>query len=223
MTGKASITDGQARSLGASFLVDTPWDNVHGDIQPFIELSPSERGKIFVDFLQEICERFLFILITTPFNPAEFIGKGWSVWKGPADSDGLSGDEAQDERALVLTKIKLSQLIFESCLKKDETLITGDEKLRRLQEKQDFILLGANAFLALWEDYQAEDSFLEQIYKKHNIQYLDFFGTILRDPRGYRYVLCLCRRDDGRWCWYSYWLSDHWGADSLSVGCASSA
>jgi len=223
---KANVTAGQARSLIASFVIDTKWDEIDGNIQPFIELPPSERGEIFVDFLQEICKRFMFISITNFFNPAEFFfGESWSIWKGPIDGDGLSGEEDIDSRSLALSQIEINKFLFETCLKEGENSITGEQKLLHLKEKPNFIRFGGNVFFEFWLDYQAkkENSFLEQVYKKYKITYLDFFGTILRGPGGDRNVLCLYRNDDGQWSCLYDWLANDWNADCLSAGCASSA
>jgi hypothetical protein len=49
---KAIVSDGQARNLIASFAVDTPWTEIEVDVQPFIELTPIERGQRFAEFLR---------------------------------------------------------------------------------------------------------------------------------------------------------------------------
>jgi hypothetical protein len=69
------------------------------------------------------------------FNPETLLGKGWSIWRGPADGDGLQGEEQQDSRSLALQEVDLSQVLFETNLKPDEFRIVGEEKLRRLKEK----------------------------------------------------------------------------------------
>ncbi|MDP3900455.1 MAG: hypothetical protein Q8Q23_05230 [bacterium] len=223
---KATITAGQARSLIASFTIDTPWDEILVDIQPFIELTPSQRGQAFADFVRNGCRLDIGdvqSIITKPFNPAEFLGEGWTVWKGPADGDGLSGEEDIDPRSLALVKIEVSQFLFETCLQASAGSITGEEKLHRLKAKSDFVRFGANVFLGLWTDYQAnkKNSVLERLYKERKVTYLDFPGTVLRNPDGIRRVPYLFRRGVGQWGWDCFWLGDGWGAASLSVGCAS--
>ncbi len=145
------------------------------------------------------------------------MGKGWATWKGPIDGDGLSGEEDVDPRGLALTEIDISKLIFETNLKKGENSIKGEEKLRR-QKEMYVIRHGGNAFLGLWEDYQAnkENSVLEYLYRTQERTFLDFMGQILRSPYGYRSVLYLCR-DDGEWCWYCRWLGRDWDAGDPSA------
>jgi len=55
--------------------------------------------------------------------------------------------------------------------------------------------------ICLWQDYQQNkaESVLEKLYQQKGITYIDFFGDILRGPDGDRYVLYLCRHDDGSW------------------------
>ena len=160
--------------------------------------------------------------LTKSFKPAEFIGKGWTVWKGPIDGDGLSGEEDVDKRSLSLSEIKLASLFFETCLKEGEKPIKGEEKLRRLKERPDLIRLGGNVFLGLWFDYQAnkKNSAMEWLFQNRKITYLDFFGLILRYPDGDRRVLYLYR-DGGGWSWHCSWLGNAWAAGDLSVVCAS--
>jgi hypothetical protein len=124
---------------------------------------------------------------------------------------------------LDLSKVNVSAFLFETCLRKDENLLSGQEKLSRLKEKSEFVRFGDNVFLGLWEDYSAneENSVLEYLYKTQKITNLYFFGTILRSPEGSRHVLSLYRGSDHRWHWGTRWLGNGWGTGSFSVGCAS--
>jgi hypothetical protein len=162
-------------------------------------------------------------ILIKPFDLAEFIGNDWSTWKGPADGDGLSGEKDIDSRSLSLTEVKFTDFLFETCLNEGESSISGEEKLRRLKEKTEFIRFGGNVFLGLWEDYQVnkKNSVLEWLYHNYKITYMDFMGQILRVPLGYRNVLYLYRSDSGEWHWHCHWLGDRWDAGNLSVGFAS--
>ena len=125
----------------------------------------------------------------------------------------------EDNRSSLISQVGLFSLRFEICLKEGETIISGEEKLRRLkEEKPELIRLGEGAFLFFLLDYRTnkEDSILEWFWKNYQISRLDFFGTVL-DQKGDRRVLCLYRSDDGRWHWDSCWLDDDWSADDLSV------
>lgn len=164
------------------------------------------------------------ILATVVFNITQFLGADWKVWKGPADGQGLEGEEDRDSRNLDITEVDWVQVLRETCLKSDETSIKGEEKLRRLKE-MGHIRLGENAFLALWQDYQAnkKKSVLEWLYTTFGVTYLDFFGLILRGPGGGRYVLYLYRYGDGQWLWYARWLGRGWHAGNFSALLASPA
>ncbi|MEK9185760.1 MAG: hypothetical protein AAB863_03210 [Patescibacteria group bacterium] len=167
--------------------------------------------KIVEEISNFLCSIGSILLInrTALFNPAKFLGEGWSIWRGPADGDGLSGDEEQDERSLALTEVDFSKVRFETCLKDDEHGITGEEKLRRLKEA-GHIRLDAKVFQTLWENKdKIPESWKEKI--NDNIRYIFFDGTILRSPSGSRDVLCFCW-DDGEWHWYCRWFSRDWSA-----------
>jgi len=62
------------------------------------------------------------------FNPSEFIGENWKVWKGPADGNGLEGDE---DCVKELDVVDLEQIVMETHLQGDETSVYGEEKMRR--------------------------------------------------------------------------------------------
>jgi hypothetical protein len=97
---------------------------------------------------------------TTPFNPAAFIGNAWTIWRGPADGTGLDGDEEQDERSLALTTIDLTTVRIETMLTEGERLITGEERLTRLKEK-NHIRLDAKVFQTLWQNQHLHPRELE--------------------------------------------------------------
>ncbi len=143
-------------------------------------------------------------------NISEFLGQNWSI------------DEL-DERSVALTEIDFSKILFETCLKEGQAAIKGEEKLERLKEMEDKLRLGDNVFLALWLDYKArgKDSILEWLRKNRDITYLDFFGLVLRNPGGRRYVLYLFW-DEGKWFWSCIWLDVVWFAHFLSAAVASS-
>ena len=71
-----------------------------------------------------------------PFNPAEFIGKGWSFWRGPADGYGLQGELEQDERSLALTTLDTGKIILKTSLEGEKSWITGEENLKRLKSRR---------------------------------------------------------------------------------------
>lgn len=223
------ITADQSQTVMATLAMNVDWKSIGFEalkLQDAIIRNAAEAGKQFELFLKNRA-RFIIgdpkSILTKPFNPSEFIGKGWATWKGPIDGDGLSGEEDIDTRSASLSEIEIAKFIFETCLKSGEKSITGEEKLRRLKEKSDFIRFGDNVFLGLRLNYQAnkENSILELIHRNFKIIYIDFPGQVLRGPNGDRDVLCLCRDDDGEWSWHCRWLGNDWNAVNPSVGCKS--
>ena len=158
-------------------------------------------------------------------NPSEFIGGDWKFWRGPADGDGLNGDE---DYVLEPDVVDFEQVVLETHLKDKETSIRGEEKMKRARASKNR-QPGDKAFLALWNDWLAkkaegklEDSILERLHRSGKIgNVIYFFGRTLRNPDGYRCVLYLYRLDNGRWYWYYCWLGRHWSADVPSVSLAS--
>ena len=146
-------------------------------------------------------------VFTAPFDPATFIGEGWSLIP-----------EEQDKRSTALKEVDMSKVEFVTCLEPGETSITGEEKLERLKKK-NCIRLGATVFAGPWQDYQVngKDSVLEHLYQEKGITYMDFPGDVLLSPVGDRYVLYLYRDGDGSWGWDYYWLDDDWHTRGVSV------
>ncbi|MEK7080279.1 MAG: hypothetical protein AAB925_00400 [Patescibacteria group bacterium] len=165
--------------------------------------------------------RFIFgdLKVTTaPFDPQKFFNKDWMFWKGPKDGDGLNGEEERDRASMALTEVDFEKTDFLTCLKEGETSITGEEKLVRLR-KLNRTLYGANVFIGLWQDYQQnkDQGLLEKLYQQKGVMYVDFFGDILRGPRGDRCVLCLYRGGDGSWDWRCSWLNDVWNGHGFTA------
>ena len=142
---------------------------------------------------------------TEPFNLAQFMVQGSSI-------------EEQDERALVITEVDLSKIRLETTLKPGETPVIGEERLKRLK-KAGHIRLDAKVFQTLWEN----QSLIPEKWKEKtngNTTYIFFDGTVLRDPHGVRFALCLYW-DDGEWRWFYCWLGYGFGASDPSAVLAS--
>jgi hypothetical protein len=180
--------------------------------------------KLVIMGLATIVRACFRLALDKAFNPAEFIGKDWSVWKGPIDGNGLEGDEDSVPEPDV---VDFEQVVLETHLQEGETKVHGEEKMRRARSSKN-VQLGGRAFLALWNDWLAckvagkpEDSVLEKLRMAEKIgNVIYFFGLTLRDPRGRRRVLCLCFYGKG-WDWGCYWLGSHWHGDDPSVSLAS--
>ena len=153
-----------------------------------------------------------------PFNPAEFLGQGFSIWRGPADGGGMEGEGEQDSRSLALQEVDFSKVLLETCFEGEETWITGEEKLRRLKAS-GHIRLDARIGQALYEEEGQRT--LRWLHDTHGIRYVDFMGTILRSPDGDRDVLFLYRGDDGGWDRDYYYLECGWRAHDFSAALAS--
>ena len=52
---RAVISGDQKLQMLAAFALDTPWDEVKVDLNPFIELTPQKRGERFAAFLRDGC------------------------------------------------------------------------------------------------------------------------------------------------------------------------
>lgn len=124
-----------------------------------------------------------------PFDPKTFIEETWSI-------------ESQDEKALALTDIDWSKVTFEHGLEKNESYITGEEKLKRLQKKGT--LLDAAVAQQLYEEDGQKT--LKGLYAEKQIRWIEFAGTVLRYSDGSRCFLYLRRDGDGSWRWNYRWL-----------------
>jgi len=129
------------------------------------------------------------ILKRRPLDPATFIGKRWSVAERVGERSGGNLDAGK--------------IAVKDYLKKGESYINGEVRLRRIKTAKD-IQLDADDFLALWQEEGHKT--LNWLYETKNITWLSFWGTILLDPDGYRFVLYLCRRRGGSWRWDCRWV-----------------
>lgn len=141
---------------------------------------------------------------TKPFNPAEFIGEGWSFWRGPMDGNGLEGDLEQDSRSLELTEVDFSKILLETCLKDGENYTSGDERIERLI-KAERILLDLGVFKTLWDNKASIPARFKE-KTKGNTTFIFFDGQTLRSPFGFRSSLCLYLLDGGVWRWLVFRL-----------------
>lgn len=168
---------------------------------------PAETGREFTLFLKNGARvligepRIIPIDRTVPFSPAEFIGNGWSIWKGPAEGTGLEGEEEQDKRSIALTTLDVTRLRLETTLKGEETSIIGEEKLKRLTAMTDAIRLDAGIFQTFWRNQHL----IPERFKAKtngNTTYVFCDGTVLRSPFGLRCVVYFCWLGDARkWFW----------------------
>lgn len=136
-----------------------------------------------------------------PFDLAKFLGKGRTIAE-------------EDRRSLALTEVNLSKVQLVTTLREGETVVTGEERLRRLKEAS-CIRLDAKVFQTLWED----QALIPEEWKKKingNTRYIRFEGTELRYRDGNRYVLSLYW-NAGQWDWDDYWLEDECDVNAPSA------
>ncbi len=204
---------GQSHTVIQILATNVNWDVLEHTILQKIVDDPTEAGKQFTAFLKNggkvivDSPRVISIDRSILFDPKTFIGDGWSI-------------EEQDERAIALTEIDLTEVMFDSTLEKGEKIIKGEDKLKRLKEKTNRIRLDAGIFKTLWEN----QILIPEKWKEKtngNTTFIFFDGTVLRDSGGRRYVLYLCW-DGGEWDWNYYWLGRDWFADGPSAVLASS-
>ena len=163
-------------------------------------------------------------LMSGRFNPDPILGKGASIWKGPAGGFGLAGEEELDWRENLLRVVDFSTILAETYLRGKEIEITGEERLRRMRADAKVIRLGGKSFLALWNDLkiQKEDCTLEFLRRVRYITYLDFPGAVIRNPEGKRCIPFFYHWYNrglrhGYWKWGVRLLSAAWTNDNLSA------
>lgn len=132
-------------------------------------------------------------LQAVPFNPAEFCGTGWEY------------AETQDQRSLTLSTIDAALIKFETFLNEGESIITGEERLKRAKELS-LIRLDARFFMALWKEEGHKT--LEWFHATQGVTRIEFLGSPLCNPDGYRYSLVLYRHDDGTVAWNAHWVDN---------------
>lgn len=141
------------------------------------------------------------------FDPSKFIDHPrWDIWRGPADGDGLHGEEEQDVRSTSLTEVDLSRNLLVSVLIGKETSIKGEERLSRLKQMSS-IRLDAKVFQTLWYNQHLIPERWKAKVQGHT-QRIFCDGTTLRRPSGGRYAL------------FFYWCDEDWlnGIHRLDFG-----
>lgn len=200
------ITIEQSHNAMGILANNVDWNVLDTETLQRVINDPKTAGANFTAFLKNggrviVGEpKVIPIDLSKSFDPA-FIGEGWKI-------------EEQDERSLALSEIDLTKVRLETMLEGRETSVNGEEKLKRLK-KAGHIRLDAKVFQMLWENqHLIPERWKEQT--NGNTTFIYFDGTILRDSRGRRYVLCLCW-NDGRWHWNVHWLDDDWSVSLPSA------
>lgn len=207
-------TPGQIPEVASRIVRDVDWSLIDGDglQQEVINLKPEDFGDRFTAFLKNGARfivgesHILPIDRSKPFNPAEFIGADWSIWRGPADGDGLTGEEERDHRSATLTHLDLNKIQLATYLKWSKKVTISEERLKRLKA-DGRIRLDENAFKAFWENQALIPArFKERV--NGDIQFIFFDGVVLRSSDGLRCTLYLYFSRNGSWRWCCSWLGN---------------
>lgn len=154
---------------------------------------------------------------TKRFDPAEFIGEGWSIWRGPRDGDGLIGDEEQDLRSLVnvteINPLHLTKQAGASVCR--ESRMTGEAKrdLLLLEDVQADIMIAQTLY------GEKDQSTLKWVGRFLGMELIEFFGTTLRRSDGSRcYFVLRCHQPSNSWSWYIAPLCDRVDTHVFALG-----
>lgn len=152
----------------------------------------------------------------------EALGRGWSVWRGSITGNGLDPEGApdQDPRSVQIVEVDPNRVVTYTGLVGNETVIIGEERLKRMRAQTGIILFD---FWTLWALYaESGQKTLRQLYDDGKIGgWLEELGIILRCPSGFRYSLFLYRGGGGSWAWSCCWLGVGRDASGPAVGLAS--
>ncbi len=205
--GKA-IAIGQSLNLFSVLANNTDWNKLDSETIQRIINDPRQAGQQFTVFLRNggriiVGESKAISISRGRFNPAKFIGKGWSIVA-----------EETDTRSAALSELDLTKVELRTMLKDGETYVSGEENLNRLKAS-GLVRLDADVFYTLWTNqHLIPESWKEKV--KGRTLYIYFDGTVLRNSDGHRFVLYLFWAD-GVWDWHVLWLYYTWSDNSPSA------
>lgn len=155
-------------------------------------------------------------------DPAAVFGEGWKfedeerVINGLGDGVMSFGETLAKAIALLTDKKdEALKLLFPTGLSENQTIITGEDRLKALTER--FL---ADPDLG-WSMYKEEgQKTLKFLHDTFGVTWMEFPRRTLRDQDGLRYSLCLCRRADGSWRCDYRWLGFERSASRPALGLA---
>ncbi len=134
---------------------------------------------------------------STPFNPVALLGAGWSIWRGPWNGTGLIGAEQNNSESLALTEVDLARIVLKPSLEVGGAIVGGEEFLTQLKNAKSLVL-DAKVGQTLYEN----PHLIPESWKG---TWVNFMGTVLRNDRERRHVMCLLW--NGRqWRYREFWL-----------------
>lgn len=205
------ITVDQSQQVVATLIQNADWRSIDFDLarlQDLVIRDPKEAGRQFTTFLKNggriVGEPKIIHIHRNGFNPIEFIGSGSSIIM-----------KETDWRSVALTELDLNKVKYVTMLKKGETSINGEEKLKRLK-KDGHIRLDADILFTLWKNRHLIPESWKERGVNGNTKFIYFDGTVLRRVSGHRCILYLY------WCgvawrWDVRWLDNDWRSDDLSA------
>lgn len=204
-------SQGQVLSAIAMLMCNADWGAVSPSVLQKVIDDPLGSGREFTAFLKNsgrvIVDEPNIIRIdrTTAFDPVAFLGADWSIVE-------------QDGRSLELAEVDPTKVRLETMLKKGETSVGGEEKLKRLIASGN-IRLDAKIFQAFWENQHLIPEHWKQP-TNGNTTFIFFDGEVLRSPIGNRCVPYLYWLD-GEWRRNAKWLGNDWDVRTPSAVLAS--
>lgn len=183
---KNSITSGQENQI-----VDITGHAARSALKK-LGLSKDEAQKLIVergdDLKAALVPQFLqlFRSLVAVFNPAEFIGNGWYI------------DPKDEQLPAAPSDIDPKDVVFKNMHRPGETLLNGEERLRRHREAGN-LCLTADHFFRFWN---MRDQLPEEWKQtgEGEIRFIYFDATVFRHPDGRRYSLFLYWHG-GAWSW----------------------
>lgn len=216
------VSPGQSWEFMSGIATHIPWGQMSSFKIQQIMSEPGWQERVARRMMQQIEHNFpafpeagsnILKLDNRLFGPAEFIGHGWTIWKGPEDGDGLYGKEEQDERSLALSEVNLTDVYLRTMLENHEGQVSYATWLERLK-RSGLIRLDAKVFQTFWENQNLIPERWKEKTNGHTT-YIYFDGTILRDPGGLRHIIFLC------WTGMAWRWRTVWAGHDFHLGCFS--
>lgn len=182
-----------------------------GLTKDMLQLAVLENGGVFQDSYELLIQQMVdayrdaiqpHLLPRKPFDPKRYLDGDWSII------------DLKIKRRIGDT-LDASKIVTKNYLNQGGDYTFGTERLHRIKMNPNDIQLDAADFFALKQEENHVT--LNWLYITKGITFLSFWGTILQNSTGDRYVLCLIGRGGYSWGWnYVRVDSDFWLASRPS-------